>query len=128
MDRFATFVIDHKKPIVWLTLALAVIGTVMTFLVPINYNLSEYLPETTESMRAVDTMEEEFGMAVPNARVMVDDVCVTEALEYKERLEAAAGVDDVMWLDDVADLSIPLEMLDADTVSASTRMVTRFST
>ena len=118
MDRFATFVIDHKKPIVWLTLALAVIGTVMTFLVPINYNLSEYLPETTESMRAVDTMEEEFGMAVPNARVMVDDVCVTEALEYKERLEAAAGVDDVMWLDDVADLSIPLEMLDADTVSA----------
>lgn len=118
MDRFATFVIDHKKPIVWLTLALAVIGTVMTFLVPINYNLSEYLPETTESMRAVDTMEEEFGMAVPNARVMVDDVGVTEALEYKERLEAAAGVDDVMWLDDVADLSIPLEMLDADTVSA----------
>ena len=50
VDRFATFVIDHKKPIVWLTLALAVIGTVMTFLVPINYNLSEYLPETTESM------------------------------------------------------------------------------
>ena len=63
-------------------------------------------------------MEEDFGMAVPNARVMVDDVGVTEALEYKERLEAAAGVDDVMWLDDVADLSIPLEMLDADTVSA----------
>lgn len=116
MDRFASFVIDHKKPIVWLTIALALIGTVMTFLVPINYNLSDYLPESTESMRAVDTMEDEFGMAVPNARVMIDDVGITEALEYKELLAAAAGVDNIMWLDDVADLSIPIEMLDASMV------------
>ncbi|MEQ3361447.1 efflux RND transporter permease subunit [Raoultibacter massiliensis] len=116
MDRFASFVIDHKKPIVWLTIALALIGTVMAFLVPINYNLSDYLPESTESMRAVDTMEDEFGMAVPNARVMIDDVGITEALEYKELLAAAAGVDNVMWLDDVADLSIPIEMLDASMV------------
>ncbi len=116
VDRFASFVIDHKKPIVWLTIALALIGTVMTFLVPINYNLSDYLPESTESMRAVDTMEDEFGMAVPNARVMIDDVGITEALEYKELLAAAAGVDNVMWLDDVADLSIPIEMLDASMV------------
>lgn len=116
VDRFASFVIDHKKPIVWLTIALALIGTVMAFLVPINYNLSDYLPESTESMRAVDTMEDEFGMAVPNARVMIDDVGITEALEYKELLAAAAGVDNVMWLDDVADLSIPIEMLDASMV------------
>lgn len=116
VDRFASFVIEHKKPIVWLTIALALIGTVMAFLVPINYNLSDYLPESTESMRAVDTMEDEFGMAVPNARVMIDDVGITEALEYKELLAAAAGVDNVMWLDDVADLSIPIEMLDASMV------------
>ena len=116
MDRFATFVIDHKKPIVWLTLALAIVGAVMTFLVPINYNLSDYLPESTESMRAVDTMQDEFGTAVPNARVMLDNVSITEALEYKEKLGAAAGVDDVMWLDDVVDLGTPIEMLDQTTV------------
>lgn len=117
MDRFATFVIDRRKPIVWLTLALAVVGAVMALMVPINYNLADYLPESTESMRAVDTMEDEFGMAVPNARVMVDNVSVTEALACKEQLGQAEGVDDVMWLDDVVDLSIPIEMLDSDTVS-----------
>lgn len=117
MDRFATFVIEHTKPIVWITLVLAVVGAVMTLLVPINYNLAEYLPETTESMRAVDTMEDEYGMAVPNARVMVDDVDIAEALEYKERLGSAEGVEAIMWLDDVVDLSVPIEMLNADTVA-----------
>ncbi len=65
-------------------------------------------------MEAMDLMEEEFDEPVENARVMIQDVSITEALQYKEDLEAIEGVSGVTWLDDVVDLKVPLEMADAD--------------
>ncbi|WP_298483817.1 hypothetical protein [uncultured Ruminococcus sp.] len=61
-------------------------------------------------------MGEEFDGGIPNARVMVKDVTIPEALEYKEKLEAVEGVSDVTWLDDSADLNEPLETMDSDTI------------
>ncbi|ELK47781.1 MMPL family transporter [Halobacillus sp. BAB-2008] len=74
----------------------------------------DYLPQDSPSMEAMDLMEEEFDEPVENARVMIQDVSITEALQYKEDLEAIEGVSGVTWLDDVVDLKVPLEMADAD--------------
>lgn len=55
-------------------------------------------------------MEHEFGF--PGiAQVMVEDVTVARAKELKEKIKAVAGVKSVLWLDDVADIYQPLEML-----------------
>ncbi len=116
MERFATFVTGHRKSIVALTLALALLSGVAALLVPINYDLTAYLPESTESTRALERMNAEFDKAVPNARVMVNDVGLEAALDYKERLINVEGVDSVLWLDDVLDLATPLDMLDQSTV------------
>ncbi|RWZ54460.1 RND family transporter [Halobacillus fulvus] len=78
----------------------------------------DYLPENSPAMEAMDIMEQEFDEPVENARVMVRDVSVTEALTYKEDLEAIEGVGSVMWLDDVIDLKVPLEMASPDTVES----------
>ncbi|MFD1021055.1 efflux RND transporter permease subunit [Thalassobacillus hwangdonensis] len=78
--------------------------------------MADYLPEDSPSMNAVDVMEEEFDEPMTNARMMVKDVSVTEALEYKKNLEAIDGISGVMWLDDVVDLKVPLEMANEDTV------------
>lgn len=40
-------------------------------------------------------MGEEFDGGITNARVMVKDVTIPEALECKEKLEAVEGVSDV---------------------------------
>ena len=42
---------------------------------------------------------------IPDARVMIKDVTIPEALEYKEKLKAVDGVTDVIWLDDAASVS-----------------------
>src|SRR5699024_7010957 len=76
----------------------------------------DYLPSNAPSTEAMDVMEEEFGEDVANTRVMVQDVSVQEALEYKSELEAIDGVSDVSWLDDVIDIKTPIEMADTDTV------------
>lgn len=69
-------------------------------------------------MNAMNLMEEEFDEPVENARVMIQDVSITEALTYKEKLEAIEGVSGVMWLDDVVDIKVPLEMGNSDTIES----------
>ena len=58
----------------------------------------------------------EFAGGIPNARCMVRDVSLPEALEIKERLAAVPGVEAVTWLDDAADVLAPLETQDKRTV------------
>lgn len=118
MDRFTHFVTHHSKVIVIWTFVLMALCGVLAFLVPINYDLASYLPESSESTVALDVMEEEFSADVPNARVMVPGVQVEEALSLKDRIAHAPGVDGVMWLDDVADLSVPVAALDRSVVDA----------
>ncbi|PPA69078.1 efflux RND transporter permease subunit [Jeotgalibacillus proteolyticus] len=86
------------------------------FAVSVNYNMADYLPEDSPSLQAVDLMEEEFDDPVANARVMIKHVSVAEAQDYKEELEAIDGVSGVMWLDDVVDLKVPLQVANQDTV------------
>ncbi len=80
--------------------------------------MADYLPEDAESTVAVDIMQSEFETSVPNVRVMVNDVSLIEASQIKEQFETIDGVSEVLWLDDVVDLKIPLEMIDDETIES----------
>ena len=116
MDLYTAFVVNHRKPIVVASLVLALVCAVMTLFVSVNYDMASYLPEESASTQSLRIMQEEFDQAVPNARVMVDGVSLDKALDYKHRLEQVEGVQMVMWLDDVLDVSVPLETQDKATV------------
>ena len=117
MDRFTHFVTEHCKAIVALTFVLVAVCGVLTIFVPVNYNLASYLPEESESTVAIDVMADEFD-DVASARVMVEDVTLEEALAYKERIADVPGVQGVVWLDSVEDLSTPLAAMDPAVVDA----------
>ncbi len=117
MEKFYRTVVKKKKILIIIFFAFAVAGMAASQLVGVNYDMKDYLPEDSASTISLEVMEEEFDGAIPNARVMVTDVSVAEALEYKEALLNCTGVLDVTWLDDVVDILEPLEMADADTVS-----------
>ena len=118
MDKYAEFVIRRKKGIVITFLVLAAISALLIAGVRVNYNIASYLPDAAQSTQALKIMGEEFEQTTPNASVMVRDVTITEALEYKEKLKQQEGVDEVLWLDDTADLKTPLESLDTETVES----------
>lgn len=61
-------------------------------------------------------MYEEYDQEVPNLRVMLYDVSIAEALDYKKQIEQVDGVEEVTWLDDKISVSVPLEMMDQETV------------
>lgn len=118
MERIARMVTGHRKLVVGAFLVLSCICAVLMTKVRINYTLADYLPEDAESTVALGLMQDEFNEAIPNGRVMVRDVSIAEALEYKEKLEQIDGVDSVMWLDDVVNVKEPLATQDVKTVEA----------
>lgn len=88
----------------------------LQFFVSVNYDMKDYLPEDSPSTEAIDVMEDEFSSSVPNANVMMKDMTVQEALQFKKELEDIDGVSDVTWLDDAIDTKMPLEMVDDELV------------
>ncbi|KAA6136291.1 MMPL family transporter [[Clostridium] symbiosum] len=71
--------------------------------VNINYDLTRYLPDTVQSKAGLDLMEEKFGYP-GTGRVMIEDVTLYEAKQYKDKLEKVDGVDQIMWLDTGTDV------------------------
>ncbi|MBP2242925.1 putative RND superfamily exporter protein [Cytobacillus eiseniae] len=110
----AARIIKHKKPIVIAFIIIAMISAVAQFGVSVNYNMVDYLPEDAQSTKAMEMMEQEFEGAVPNTKVMINDVTIQEALVFKEKLASIDGVSDVTWLDDAIDIKTPIEMTDTE--------------
>ena len=116
MRRFYSWIVGHPGIVMTVFIIAFVICAFCKNFVSVNYDMNDYLPEDSASTVALNLMDEEFAGGVPNARVMVKNVTVPEALEYKEKIQAVDGVTDVTWLDDAESVEVPLEMLDTDTL------------
>ncbi|MCI5649947.1 MAG: MMPL family transporter [Fusicatenibacter sp.] len=118
MRKFYSWIVNNPKKILITFLAAAIICGILQNFVSVNYDMRDYLPDDSPSTVALNKMQEEFDGGIPNARVMVRNVSVPEALEYKEKLSECTGVTSVMWLDDAVNIYQPLETLDQDAVEA----------
>ncbi len=116
MRKFYTGVVRNPKKILVFFIVLAIAGAILQNLVAVNYDMKDYLPEDSSSTVSLDLMNREFAGGIPNARVMVRNVTVPEALAYKEKLENCQGVTEVLWLDDAVSIYQPLELQDQETV------------
>lgn len=116
MIWLSDFVNRHKKMIIILFVAVSAVGVVLFLCTPVNYNMMDYLPDKANSTQALKVMQKEFDQPLPNLNVMIEDVSLTEALDYKDKIKEADYVKEVLWLDDTADLDIPTEIQDTDTV------------
>ncbi len=116
MDRLLDIIVKNKKSIVATFLVFALLGGIFTLLVSVNFNIVDYLPQKAQSTRALDIIKEEFKEEMPNARVMIKDVTIQEALEYKEKILEIEGISSVTWLDDVIGVdtltTTPIEFID----------------
>lgn len=97
-DRIIETVVYRRTRIEKFFILLIVFSLFCLPMVEINYDLTEYLPVTTETKQGIDLMEREFGYP-GTARVLIRDVSVYEAKIYKNRIEQIDGVDTVSWAD-----------------------------
>lgn len=114
--RLFAGIVRHRRALMAAFIVCALVCVPLKQLVGVDYDMNDYLPADAGSTVALDVMNEQFSGAIPNARVMVKNVDISQALDYKSQIQAVDGVTSVTWLDDATSLSVPLEMVGSDTV------------
>lgn len=69
-----------------------------------------YLPEDIETMQGQEIMTNDFGIGA-FSMLMVDGMEDKEIVKLKEKVEKVDGVENVLWYDSLADISVPQSML-----------------
>jgi hypothetical protein len=110
MVRLITFFLKHPVRVILVFVFAAVISGVCSLGVTTNYDFSDYLPENAQSTVGLKVFKAEFGENLPNTRILYQDVSLQEAVVMKKSLEQIPGVLDVVWLDDIYDITTPLEI------------------
>ena len=118
MRKFYQQVVKYPRVILTGFLTAFVLCLFCQKLIAVDYDMNDYLPKDSPSTIALETMDTEYTGGIPNARVMIRNVTVPEALSYKEKLSAVDGVTDVTWLDDVASVTQPLDFIPEKTLNA----------
>lgn len=116
MEKISRWIVEHKKTTFVSFILLLIISLICKPFISVNYDVNDYLPEDSPSTVSLDVMMEEFDDEIPNARVMISDVSIPEALEYKAKLSNLNGVKTVLWLDDSINLNAPLETQDTKAI------------
>ena len=111
-DRIIETVVYRRTRIEKFFILLIVFSLFCLPMVEINYDLTEYLPVSTETKQGIDLMEREFGYP-GTARVLIRDVSVYEAKIYKNRIEQIDGVDTVSWADTAGEIYVSNDFLEA---------------
>jgi predicted RND superfamily exporter protein len=114
--KLAEAILKHRKTVLIIFGLAALLNAFLMTFVNVNYKLKDYLPEDAPSTVALQTMEEHFAEDIPNLSIYIREISIPEALEFKEQLAGISGVKDVLWLDDVVDVYMPLEIQDQDLV------------
>lgn len=79
----------------------------------INYDLLSYLPERLETVKGQDILVDEYGMGA-FSMVVVEDMELKDVQKLEDEISKIEHIKDVLWYDDVADISLPVDMLPKD--------------
>lgn len=117
-DKIFRGALNHRRVVIVIAALLFIVSVLYIPSVKINYQFSDYLPESSESTVSLRVMEEAFNSPTPNSNIMVEGLSLTQASELATHMETIEGVEEVMWLGTTCDISQPLETYDPDVVSA----------
>lgn len=93
-----------------LALALLVPSAIGYLNTRVNYDILSYLPESLETVSGQDIMVDEFGMGA-FSMVIVEGMDNKDAAALEADLETIDHVKEVLWYDDMLDLSVPVSMI-----------------
>lgn len=110
MKRIAKFISYHPRTITFIAVLLlipAAIGYINTF---VNYDILSYLPGELDSVKGENELDETFNSASMSFLV-IEDMPSKDIATLKEKIAKVDNVSSVIWVDDIADISIPQEAI-----------------
>ena len=91
MIKLATLIVDKRKGFYLIFIVICVFCILSMDKVKVNNDLTTYLPDTTETRRGLDRMEEQF-ITYGSARILVCNITYDEAQALADEIEAMDGV------------------------------------
>ena len=108
--RLSKAVVKHRVPILIVALLLLIPSVLGMLNTRINYDMLDYLPGDMDTVIGQNELLTEFGKGAFSLIVM-EDMPVRDVAALKEQISQVEHVESVVWYDDLADLSVPMEIL-----------------
>ena len=110
MVNFGKKVVKYRVLILLLGVLLLIPSVFGYLNTRVNYDVLTYLPEDIETMQGQEIMTNDFGIGA-FSMLMVDGMEDKEIVKLKEKVEKVDGVENVLWYDSLADISVPQSVL-----------------
>lgn len=110
MRRIALWEAKHPKTVLMAALLLlipALIGFVCT---RVNYDVLSYLPDDLAAVQGEQILDDVFHSAGISI-VIAENAQAKDVAMLKQEIEQIEGVSSVIWIDTIADISVPVDML-----------------
>ncbi len=110
MKRIALWEAKHPKIVIAIAIALvipSIIGFIMT---RVNYDIMSYLPDSVESVQGEEILDKTFNNASMSI-IVVEKSDAKYVAALKDEIEKMDAVSSVIWVNSLADISIPQDVL-----------------
>lgn len=108
--KFGKWVVKCRIPILILAVALLVPSLIGMIMTRINYDMLTYLPGDIDTVVGQDILMDEFGKGAFSF-VIIEGMDPKDVSSLREDISHVDHVDTVLWYDDFADVSAPMEIL-----------------
>lgn len=108
--KFGKWIARHKIWILIVGVLLLIPSAIGYSMTRINYDVLSYLPDSLETVSGQDIMVDEFGMG-GFSMVIVENMENRDVVELKNKLKEVDHVENILWYDDLTDISVPVEMI-----------------
>ena len=113
MVKVGKWIAKHKYLIILISILLMIPSVIGMAKTRVNYDILSYLPDTLETIKGQDIMVDEYGMGA-FSMVVVENMELKDVQKLEDAYSDIDHVKDVLWYVDVADLSLPVEMIPKD--------------
>lgn len=110
MVKVGKWIAKHKYLIILISILLMIPSVIGMAKTRVNYDILSYLPDTLETIKGQDIMVDEYGMGA-FSMVVVENMELKDVQKLEDAYSEIDHVKDVLWYDDVADLTLPVEMI-----------------
>lgn len=108
--KFGKWVVKCRIPILILAVILLIPSLIGMIMTRINYDMLTYLPGDIDTVVGQDILMDEFGKGAFSF-VIIEGMDPEDVSSLREDISHVDHVDTVLWYDDFADVSVPMEML-----------------
>lgn len=110
MRKIALWEAKHPKTVLIFALLLLIPAMIGFICTGVNYDILSYLPDELESVQGEQVLDETFNTAGISI-VITEDMQPKYTVALKEEILKVDGVASVIWVDTLADIGIPANML-----------------